>query len=69
MQIPNGSPVQGFCSPDGNMQRQKVGKKYRAASLFPGLSGYQDGPLNKSYLCQLASSLLENVAPVYTSFL
>lgn len=51
------------------MQRQKVGKKYRAASLFPGLSGYQDGPLNKSYLCQLASSLLENVAPVYTSFL
>lgn len=34
MQIPKDSPVQGFCSPDGNLQRQKVGEKYWAASTF-----------------------------------
>lgn len=36
MQISDGFPIQGFCSPDGNLQRQKAGKKYWAAStLFP----------------------------------
>lgn len=70
-QITNGSPVQGFCSPDGNLQRQPVGKKFWAASaLFPRVTWLPGWASEQVIILPVGlPHCLRNVAPVYTSFL